>query len=115
MSTRRTRIVYIREHDFLAAFECVAAGFPHLRDQGSINQLRRVRLLGVPADATPIRVYYDHCRDAFGIIIEHPSFDRVPISEMPPVIDCEITVFQCDHLGRVIPESPTHSEWDHNC
>jgi hypothetical protein len=100
MNDLRRKVLYLAERQFLSCFECVETGFPYLREPGSVNQLHRVRLVGVPADCIISRVWYDYARMAFGILLHHPSFDELPVGADPEVVFVETTIFRCDHEGK---------------
>jgi len=49
--------------------------------------VRLQRVAGIPSDYRVVNVNWDFCRDAFGILIEHPSFDPVPLGGEYPALN----------------------------
>lgn len=79
-SVRRRRVVYVPESYVL-----------YLLSRGMVQQ-RFVRMptpLGLPDTARVVGVWSDWQRNAFGIVVEDPSFDEVPEGEMLPEMQVE--------------------------
>lgn len=108
---RRVRVAYVSPNDLIEVFMYAGTGFPVASGPGAVNQLRRLRLVGVPTDAIVDHPFYDAARDAFGLVISHPSFDKIPRGEIPPTVAVEIVHFLTDEAGRPLE---VHTTWrDH--
>ena len=72
---RRRRVIYVPENYVL---DFLSRGLVH-------NQFIRVpEPLGLPATARVVGVWSDWSRNAFGIVVQDPSFEEVPEAVMLP-------------------------------
>lgn len=111
---RRVRTAYVTKHHIIWCFLTQETGFPVCKEPGSTNLFRRLKFPNLPADVTINYGWYDAARDAFGISIEHPSFDEVPFGEVPPQIEAEVEEIFCNEEGHVQKRATEISGWRHS-
>ena len=105
--SRRIKIAYLLADDIVQAFFYEGTGFPLATGPGAVNELRRLRLDGVPLDATFRHPFDDLCRDCIGLVVEHPSFDEVPAGEVPPTVAVKTVHLLTDEAGRPVERRTT--------
>ena len=51
----------------------------------------KVTFSGLPDDVTMKNVFYDPSRQCWGLVLEHSSFDEIPLGQMLPEINANVT------------------------
>jgi hypothetical protein len=81
----RRKILTVRADDILQSMIRVVDGnCPYLDMMKHVRALKKI-----PKDAKVVSVYNDYSRNAFGIVIVHPSFAVVPEGCYSPEIETE--------------------------
>lgn len=52
----------------------------------------RLRIVNLPPDFVIDNLFYEEMNQAFRFVIYHPSFDVVPMDEIPPQVEIQLTV-----------------------
>lgn len=100
--SRRVKLAFVRPDSIVNVFIYRGTGFPFRNDPGSVNQLERLKLRGVPEGTRVVHGGYDYPRAAFGLVLEHESFDEVPFGAEPPHVEVDVDLIQCDCSGNYV-------------
>ena len=83
VSERRYKLAYINPEEIINLFY-----YPEY----AVNAFYKTQFIGLPEGYKIKNVSYDYPKHSFVVIIEHESFDPVPLHEYPPLIETETRV-----------------------
>lgn len=91
---RRRKVIYVAEKDVLSMLSMDLMFNQHIRIPEP---------LGLPETAKAIGVWSDWHRNAFGIVVEDPSFDVVPEGDRLPEIEVRWRYVEVDVKSKNLP------------